>query len=125
MGPGWGEGEFSPKKPMLRVGEPFRIDEFWSGSEQDFNVLATDSMWLWNSGTLVYNHQTPGEPAVLGSDQRYRLKVDPYAAFNDMNYVTADGAARTLRGVTRYDRRITLGRKPGPWGWAWVLPAPE
>ena len=104
----------------------FVIDEYWSADVAEFNVLTSDSMWLWNSGTLVYTHQSFIQPPGIDwTDQYGRVKIHPATPTLSMNYATDDGAVNSIRQITAYSRNITLTRKGGSWGWPYMLPPPD
>ena len=82
-------------------------------------------MWLWNSGTLAYTHQpfiTP--PNIDTNDQFGRIKMNPAYGMHDMNFSLDDGSVHMLRNIRQFSEKITLSRKGGSWGWAWILPNP-
>ena len=121
----WGTGGFDPSKPMLKSGESFTMNEYWTASEAEYRVILSDSMWLWNSGTLAYTHQPFREPPNVDKKDQYgRLKVNPAYANHDMNYALDDGSVQMLHNVSQYDKQVTLTRRGGSWGWAWMLPNP-
>ena len=123
---GWGTGAFQPDEPMLKAGQPFVTSEYWSADVAEYNVLMSDSMWLWNSSTLAYTHQSFVEPAGIDwRDQYGRIKIHPAIPVLDMNFATDDGAVQSIKNISQYSRNITLTRKGGSWGWAWMLPPPD
>lgn len=122
----WGTGGFEPQIPMLKSGQPFHDWEYWSNSVKEYNVLLSDSMWLWNSGTLAYTHQPFNKVPLIEELDRYcRLRTNPDYMLHDLNYALDDGSVHALPSIRKYDKRITLNRSPSTWGWAWILPRPE
>lgn len=122
----WGTGSavLNIRAGMKKVDDHMKFDAYRPEDVgAKYRMLASDVLWLWNSGNQIWTHTTPGR-GVASLSTYGELGAPPSSEIaSDYNYVTDDGAARTIGKVGFMDTRVTLTRGPGPWGWGWMLPA--
>lgn len=124
--PYWGSGSvnFNVLKGMQRYGDHLEFPAHRPENEgAEYTILTSDVMWLWNSGNLIWTHDTPGQ-APTGTSTYAEFKVNPTVddVRPDFNYVTDDGAATSIRRVAYEDPRVTLTTGRSVWGWGWIVP---
>lgn len=128
MDPAWGTGSvaFKLRKGMAKLDERMEFDAYRpEDAGKEYRMLASDVLWLWNSSTQVWTHESPGIRGATNSTYGELRAAPSEANASDFNYVNDDGAAHTIGRVGYQDLRVTLTRASSPWGWAWILPEDE
>lgn len=103
---------------MLKTGQrtKYRFETGYTQyNNKEFNVLASDMYYTKNGARWV--HQTPGADPTATS--RYCFSPNLYTLV-DMNYVTDDGAAKSLRRVCVFSNslaQINSNRSDGSYNW--------